>query len=616
MHPSFSPMPSRMRSALTSIPLLSARRIARLAVVCLLPASAAAAPAASPAPQAPTPRITLQVIDRTGRALEPDRLGAVQDRRGRALSISRLDLMLSGLQLQTGDGRWVGPAGWHGHFRAALPDRHEPLPGLAPGRYRALRFAIGVAPEANHADPNRLAPGDPLHPLVNDMHWGWTGGYVFAAIEGLWQFDRASAGRTGGFSYHLAGDINRIAVTLPGPLQLAAGGTLRLKLDAGRLLAAVDISKDGDSTHSRGDDPPSRALRAALARAFRVEALAPQAAADPRSNATASGAAPIGTTPYRWSVGAHLPRVTLPADNPLTVQGVALGRQLFGDPRLSRDGRISCATCHVPDRAFVDPGRATSRGIDGREGQRNTPALSNLAWSRHFGWDGGRSTLREQALRPIELMHEMGDRLPQVVERLGRDAALQARFRQAFGGPVSAPRLGLALEQYLLTLVAQDAKFDRVMQGRAQFSPAEKRGFELFLTEHDPRQGLRGADCFHCHGGSLFTSQQFASIGLPRLKGRPDDPGRAGVTGLESDRGRFRVPSLRNVELTAPYMHDGRLRTLEEVIDHYDHGVERTPNLDPNLAKHPPAGMGLSAEDKAALVAFLKTLTEVSATRR
>ena len=169
-------------------------------------------------------------------------------------------------------------------------------------------------------------------------------------------------------------------------------------LDAGRLLAAVDISKDGDSTHSRGDDPPSRALRAALARAFRVEALAPQAAADPRSNATASGAAPIGTTPYRWSVGAHLPRVTLPADNPLTVQGVALGRQLFGDPRLSRDGRISCATCHVPDRAFVDPGRATSRGIDGREGQRNTPALSNLAWSRHFGWDGGRSTLREQAL--------------------------------------------------------------------------------------------------------------------------------------------------------------------------------------------------------------------------
>lgn len=615
----FPPMPSRMRPASaipTPLPPPTAaavlRRFARLVIAGLLPAAALAAPAAAPGT---APELALQVIDRTGQVLEPARLGAVRDRRGRALSISRLDLMLSGLQLQTDDGRWVGPAGWHGHVRATQPERREPLPGLAPGRYRALRFAIGVAPEANHADPNRLAPGDPLHPLVNDMHWGWTGGYVFAAIEGLWQFDRAEAGRTGGFSYHLAGDLNRIAVTLPGPLQLAAGGTLRLKLDAGRLLAAVDLSKDGDSTHSRGDDPPSRALRAALARAFRAEALAPQAAAG-TPGATASGVAPIGTTPYRWSAAANLPRITLPADNPLTVQGVALGRQLFADPRLSRDGRVSCASCHVPDRTFVDPGRATSRGIDGREGRRNTPTLSNLAWSRHFGWDGGRSALRDQALRPIELMHEMGDRLPQVVERLGRDAALQARFRQAFGGPVSAPRLGLALEQYLLTLVAQDAKFDRVMQGRAQFSPAEKRGFELFLTEHDPRLGLRGADCFHCHGGSLFTSQQFASIGLPRLKGRPDDPGRAGVTGLESDRGRFRVPSLRNVELTAPYMHDGRLRTLEEVIEHYDHGVERGPNLDPNLAKHPPAGLGLSAEDKAALVAFLKTLTEIGTAGR
>jgi cytochrome c peroxidase len=171
--------------------------------------------------------------------------------------------------------------------------------------------------------------------------------------------------------------------------------------------------------------------------------------------------------------------------------------------------------------------------------------------------------------------------------------------------------VGLALEQYLLTLVSQDSRFDRMMKGSERFTAQEKRGFELFLTEHDPAQGLRGGDCFHCHGGALFTNHQFMDIGLPaRGPGRKPDAGRQAVTADPADHGKFRTPSLRNVAVTGPYMHDGRFKTLEEVVNHYDHGVQRRPNLDPNLAKHPAEGMQLTAEDKAALVAFLRTLTD------
>ncbi len=557
------------------------------------------------------PAIELQVIAGATRPLVMNRLGQIADRHGRALAVTRLDLLLSDFSLRRPDGTWVSAPDWHGFFRADQPTRREPLRGLPAGTYTAARFAVGAAPAANHADPNRLGPDDPLHPLVNNLHWGWTGGYIFVALEGHWQFDHAEAGRTGGYSYHLAGDDNRVTVTLPGPLRVQDDGVLRLRLDASRLLAGIDIARDGESTHSRQQDAAVRALKTALGRAFTLSASATVPAASASAQrvpaSSRAGAQPDATTPYRWDVGAHLPSVALPADNPLTVEGVALGERLFHDTRLSRDGRVSCASCHHPDQAFADPGRAVSTGVGGRAGTRNAMPLFNLAWAPAYFWDGRAPSLRQQVLGPIQHPHEMAETLPRVVARLSRDAALVAQFRHALGGPVTAGRIGLALEQYLLTLVSQDAKFDRVMKGAAQFTPAEKRGFELFLTEHDPRLGLRGGDCFHCHGGALFTNHQFINIGLP-LRG--DDTGRAQVTGQAADRGKFRTPSLRNIALTAPYMHDGRFRTLEEVIDHYDHGTVRHPNLDPNLAKHPPEGLRLSPEDKAALVAFLKTLTD------
>jgi cytochrome c peroxidase len=183
-----------------------------------------------------------------------------------------------------------------------------------------------------------------------------------------------------------------------------------------------------------------------------------------------------------------------------------------------------------------------------------------------------------------------------------------ALFTAAFGSrEITAEKISLALENYLLTLTSFDAKFDRVMRGEEEFTDDEQRGFDLFSTEYDPRRGQFGADCFHCHGGPLFQSQAFANNGLDSAF---TDIGREKATGKASDRGKFAVPSLRNIALTAPYMHDGRFGKLEDVIEHYSTGVVRSQTLDPNLAKHPDGGVPLSAADKHSLVAFLSTLSD------
>ena len=202
-------------------------------------------------------------------------------------------------------------------------------------------------------------------------------------------------------------------------------------------------------------------------------------------------------------------------------------------------------------------------------------------------------------------MHET---LTNVIAKLTRSESYPALFAKAFGSrEVTAEKVSLALENYLLTLTSFNAKFDRVLRGEETFSAEEQRGFELFSTEYDPRRGQYGADCFHCHGGPLFQSQGFANNGLDD---HFTDIGRGKITGKTSDNGKFAVPSLRNVAVTAPYMHDGRFKTLTEVVEHYVSGVKRSSTLDPNLAKHPNGGVPLSAADQRALVAFLSTLTD------
>ena len=279
-------------------------------------------------------------------------------------------------------------------------------------------------------------------------------------------------------------------------------------------------------------------------------------------------------------MSATFPMPDLPRDNPLTVERVALGKELFFDKRLSGNNEQSCADCHSPDKAFTDGGKA-ARGAEDDFGTRNTMSLFNLAWKREFFWDGRESSLREQVLQPIQNPKEMDESLTNLLEKLvatGRAGSpLPARlsntnagaygvtrpttnypalFTAAFGSPeITAEKISLALENYLLTLTSFDSKFDRVLRGEEKFTKQEEHGFELFNTEYDPRRGQYGADCFHCHGGMLFQSQTFANNGLDT---NSVDLGREKVTGKASDVGKFAVPSLRNVAVTAPYMHDGR----------------------------------------------------------
>jgi cytochrome c peroxidase len=382
--------------------------------------------------------------------------------------------------------------------------------------------------------------------------------------------------------------------------------TIAITLDAEKLLAGVDAARDGNSTHSRPGDELATRMKRNAAAAFRVAGVSYDLL-QPAAATTASVAAPAGTRPYRLEVTQRFPQVRLPADNPLTVEGVALGRRLFGDPRLSSNGSQSCASCHQQTFAFSDP-RRVSLGAEGQRGNRQAMPLFNLAWGGAFFWDGRAKSLRDQVLEPIQDAHEMNERLDRVVAKLAGDATYAAEFARAFGAPeITADRLARALEQFLLTLISQESRFDRAARKVAELTEEEKRGLQLFVTEFDPARGLRGADCFHCHGGTLFTDGQFHDNGLALAD---DDTGRMAVTGLESDRGKFKAPSLRNIAATGPYMHDGRFATLEEVVEHYDSGVRRNANLDPNLAKHPAVGLQLAAGEKHALVAFLKTLTD------
>ncbi len=318
---------------------------------------------------------------------------------------------------------------------------------------------------------------------------------------------------------------------------------------------------------------------------------------------------PPGTTAYDLRITDRLPRPALPTDNPLTNEGVELGRRLFHDTRLSKAMTQSCASCHQATHGFAE-NLPTSTGAEGQTGRRNSMPLTNLAWAHDFFWDGRTATLREQVLMPISDKHEMNAPLELVVERLSADSSMAERFTKAFGTPgITTDRIARALEQHLLTLVAQDSKFDRALRKLDKLTPSEARGLQLFVTEFDPKLGLRGADCFHCHSGMLFTDFQHRNNGL---RPNENDTGRREVTGQPGDDRKFKTPSLRNVALTPPYMHDGRFQTLEEVIEHYSTGVHRSSTLDPNLAKHPQEGIQLSAQDKSDLVAFLKTLTDFS----
>jgi cytochrome c peroxidase len=316
------------------------------------------------------------------------------------------------------------------------------------------------------------------------------------------------------------------------------------------------------------------------------------------------------TTPYPLAFG-DFPPPPLPDDNKPTVTGVQLGRMLFYEKMLSKDGSQACADCHQQVDAFSDI-RQFSIGVAGLPGKRQAMALFNLAWHQNgLFWDGRAATVREQALKPIQDPLEMNETLENVVAKLQGSKTYRDQFVRAFGDDqVTSERVGLALEQFMFSMVSNGSKYDQYLSGQAQLTAEEERGRLLFFSEHDPFGTEKGAECFHCHAGFNFSNDQYMNNGLDDDAGMADE-GRFKVTHDAADRGRFKVPSLRNVALTPPYMHDGRFATLEAVIEHYNTGVKSSSTVDELMQFNlQPGGLQLTAQDKADLVAFLKTLSD------
>lgn len=315
-------------------------------------------------------------------------------------------------------------------------------------------------------------------------------------------------------------------------------------------------------------------------------------------------------TLYTLKIG-DFPTPDLPADNKPTVAGVQLGRMLFYEKMLSKDGSQACADCHKQEDAFSDI-RQFSIGVEKLPGKRQAMALMNLAWHQNgLFWDGRTPKVRDQALKPIQDPLEMNETLPNAVAKIAAEKKYTDQFARAFGdGAVTAERIGLAIEQFEFTMISSNSKYDQSLRGTATLTAAEERGRKLFFAEFDPSGLNRGAECFHCHAGHNFTNDEFMNNGLDTDAGMTDE-GRKKVTGAAADRGRFKVPSLRNIALTPPFMHDGSLATLEAVVDHYNTGAKNSSTIEFLMQYNlQPGGLGLTAQEKADLVAFLKTLTD------
>lgn len=284
---------------------------------------------------------------------------------------------------------------------------------------------------------------------------------------------------------------------------------------------------------------------------------------------------------------------TGPIGNALTEDRAQLGKQLFSETRLSRTGLIACASCHDQAHAFADP-RPVSAGVDGRTGTRNAPTLVNLAWASVFFWDGRARTLEEQARQPIENPLEMDLPLADAVARLAADPAYIQAFELAYGSGPSEETVPKALASFVRTLVSGEAPYDRFLAGDSSaLGPSAQRGEVIFFGK---------GGCFHCHPPGTLTNDGFFNNGTYVDGG---DEGRRAITGLPGDLGKFKVPGLRNIAQTAPYMHDGSLATLEDVVDQYDRGGRGDASTDPLIEP-----LSLSDDDKRDLVSFLRSLTD------
>jgi cytochrome c peroxidase len=304
------------------------------------------------------------------------------------------------------------------------------------------------------------------------------------------------------------------------------------------------------------------------------------------------------TSAVSFEVPAGFPQPTYNfTANPLTKEGIELGRRLFYDGRLSKDGNFPCASCHQQFAAFATFDHDLSHGFNNSFTKRNAPGLFNLAWQSSFQWDGGINNVEVQPLAPLTAPNEMAETVENVINKLKQDDQYKQQFKAAFGDEeINSQRMLKALAQFTLSLVSANSKYDRVKKGTATFTSQEQAGYELFKTQ-----------CTSCHKEPLFTDLSFRNNGLP-VNTYLKDYGRMQITNHPEDSLKFKVPSLRNVAITYPYMHDGRFWFLSQVIEHYRTGITQSNTLDPLLRN----GLQIGSSDVQNILAFLRTLTDSS----
>jgi len=320
----------------------------------------------------------------------------------------------------------------------------------------------------------------------------------------------------------------------------------------------------------------------------------------------------IETQPYELKYPANFGgRFTIPDDNPTTKEGVYLGQLLFYETKLSANNKLSCANCHQQNMAFTD-GKALNEGVDKSLTDRSSMSLANLLWVRNFFWDGRSPSLEEQAVFPLTNEHEMGQSLNASVAKLRTTVLYPPLFQKAFGTDIISENLMIkAIAQFERTLISADSNYDKFLAGTYNPTAQEERGMALFMNAPNPEKMIRGANCEHCHGGPKTFKELFHNNGLDSAA---TDPGREKFTNQSSDRGRFRVPTLRNIALTAPYMHDGRFSSLEEVLDHYNEHIQQSPTLSSFLVNVSNKSGGkkllLTKSEKMDIISFLHMLTD------
>jgi len=314
---------------------------------------------------------------------------------------------------------------------------------------------------------------------------------------------------------------------------------------------------------------------------------------------------------HELELPSHFPQMFIPSDNPMTKQGITLGRHLFYDPILSADSTMSCSSCHLPSLGFTD-GKSVSRGIDGIAGRRSSMSLINVGFVQSgLFWDGRAKTLEEQSLHPVEDPIELHNTWPKVVEKLKVHLSYPRMFREAFGitnrDQITKELAAKAIAQFERTIISKDSKFDKVEQNLEIYTDQELLGHGIYF-DLDP--DLPKGECGHCHNTPLATSDAFFNNGLTAtetLDGFPD-VGRGAISGSKADNGKFRAPTLRNIMYTAPYMHDGRFNTFDDVLDHYLSGGFASPNRDALIRDINKSN--LEPVHIAALKAFINTFED------